>query len=201
MFFQDVEPNSPADLAGLKPYSDYIVGADQVLQEVRFVYQLFVTPQRLHLNMNENLMWNHTASNFHSRRISFRWSRRRREKRWRCWCTTRSVTAVGKWWSLLMERGAEREGTSISKTVNLIHSEHSPTAFVWCFFIWHHFETAEYRWHFKQLMFVLTFVLSVWAVVWGLGTCIGSPCARSHQINTRMHLQHLETKRKNAVLR
>ncbi|KAF4095516.1 Golgi reassembly-stacking protein 1b [Onychostoma macrolepis] len=29
----DVEVNSPAELAGLKPYSDYIVGADQVLQE------------------------------------------------------------------------------------------------------------------------------------------------------------------------
>ncbi|KAA0705103.1 Golgi reassembly-stacking protein 1 [Triplophysa tibetana] len=28
----DVEPNSPATLAGLKPYADYIVGADQVLQ-------------------------------------------------------------------------------------------------------------------------------------------------------------------------
>ncbi|XP_073720316.1 Golgi reassembly-stacking protein 1b isoform X1 [Misgurnus anguillicaudatus] len=29
----DMEPNSPAALAGLKPYSDYIVGADQVLQD------------------------------------------------------------------------------------------------------------------------------------------------------------------------
>ncbi|XP_048030808.1 Golgi reassembly-stacking protein 1b isoform X1 [Megalobrama amblycephala] len=36
----DVEPNSPADLAGLKPYSDYIVGADQVLQESEDFFSL-----------------------------------------------------------------------------------------------------------------------------------------------------------------
>lgn len=31
---QDVEPASPAALAGLQPYADYIVGSDQILQEV-----------------------------------------------------------------------------------------------------------------------------------------------------------------------
>ena len=31
---QDVEPASPAALAGLQPYTDYIVGSDQILQEV-----------------------------------------------------------------------------------------------------------------------------------------------------------------------
>jgi len=31
---QDVEPASPAALAGLQPYMDYIVGSDQILQEV-----------------------------------------------------------------------------------------------------------------------------------------------------------------------
>ncbi|KAL1248215.1 hypothetical protein QQF64_021533 [Cirrhinus molitorella] len=36
----DVEPNSPAELAGLKPYSDYIVGADQVLQESEDFFSL-----------------------------------------------------------------------------------------------------------------------------------------------------------------
>lgn len=32
---QDVEPASPAALAGLHPYTDYVVGSDQILQEVR----------------------------------------------------------------------------------------------------------------------------------------------------------------------
>lgn len=31
---QDVEPASPAAVAGLQPYTDYIVGSDQILQEV-----------------------------------------------------------------------------------------------------------------------------------------------------------------------
>ena len=31
---QDVEERSPASLAGLQAFHDYIVGADQVLQEV-----------------------------------------------------------------------------------------------------------------------------------------------------------------------
>ena len=30
----DIEPNSPAQLAGLRPNSDYIIGADSILQEV-----------------------------------------------------------------------------------------------------------------------------------------------------------------------
>lgn len=34
-FLQDVEPSSPAALAGLRPYTDYVVGSDQILQEVR----------------------------------------------------------------------------------------------------------------------------------------------------------------------
>lgn len=33
-FLQDVQPNSPADLAGLKTNTDYIIGADSVLHEV-----------------------------------------------------------------------------------------------------------------------------------------------------------------------
>ncbi|XP_065114987.1 Golgi reassembly-stacking protein 1b isoform X2 [Paramisgurnus dabryanus] len=36
----DMEPNSPAALAGLKPYSDYIVGADQVLQDSEDFFSL-----------------------------------------------------------------------------------------------------------------------------------------------------------------
>jgi hypothetical protein len=39
---QEVQPNSPADLAGLKSDSDYIIGADSVLHEVgkRYSVQL-----------------------------------------------------------------------------------------------------------------------------------------------------------------
>lgn len=47
-----MEPNSPAALAGLRPHTDYIIGADTVMNEV--VYQHFevietVTPALLHL--------------------------------------------------------------------------------------------------------------------------------------------------------
>ncbi|KAM5156978.1 Golgi reassembly-stacking protein 1 [Mantella aurantiaca] len=36
----DVEPNSPAALAGLNPHTDYIVGSDQILQESEDFYSL-----------------------------------------------------------------------------------------------------------------------------------------------------------------
>ena len=30
----DIAPNSPADIAGLRSYTDYIIGADSMLQDV-----------------------------------------------------------------------------------------------------------------------------------------------------------------------
>ncbi|NXC41525.1 GORS1 protein, partial [Penelope pileata] len=36
----DVEPSSPAAVAGLQPYTDYIVGSDQILQEVEDFFSL-----------------------------------------------------------------------------------------------------------------------------------------------------------------
>lgn len=41
---QDVEPSSPAALAGLCPHTDYVVGSDQILQEVRNPWRLFPGP-------------------------------------------------------------------------------------------------------------------------------------------------------------
>lgn len=38
ILLQDVEPASPAALAGLQPYTDYIVGSDQILQEVGCIF-------------------------------------------------------------------------------------------------------------------------------------------------------------------
>lgn len=39
-FYQDVEARSPAALAGLVAHTDFIVGADQVLQDVRYFLSL-----------------------------------------------------------------------------------------------------------------------------------------------------------------
>lgn len=38
VLFQEVESNSPAALAGLRPHSDYIIGADTVMNEVIGVF-------------------------------------------------------------------------------------------------------------------------------------------------------------------
>ena len=35
LILQDVHPNSPADIAGLRPHTDYIIGSDTVLHDVR----------------------------------------------------------------------------------------------------------------------------------------------------------------------
>ena len=40
---QDVQPNSPASAAGFRSNTDYIIGADSVLHEVRFL--LYFNPK------------------------------------------------------------------------------------------------------------------------------------------------------------
>ncbi|XP_056660200.1 Golgi reassembly-stacking protein 1 isoform X4 [Monodelphis domestica] len=40
---KDVEPSSPAALAGLRPYTDYVVGSDQILQESEDFFTLIET--------------------------------------------------------------------------------------------------------------------------------------------------------------
>ena len=37
-FLKEVQPNSPADIAGLRSNTDYIIGADSVLHEVRVLF-------------------------------------------------------------------------------------------------------------------------------------------------------------------
>lgn len=37
---QEVEPDSPADIAGLQAYTDYIIGADSVLHESEDLFSL-----------------------------------------------------------------------------------------------------------------------------------------------------------------
>ncbi|KAF7245703.1 Golgi reassembly-stacking protein 1 [Varanus komodoensis] len=41
----DVEPASPAALAGLKPHTDYIIGSDQILQEFRLWHWIWLFAQ------------------------------------------------------------------------------------------------------------------------------------------------------------
>lgn len=38
--FQEVHPSSPAELAGLKPFSDYIIGADSIMHESEDLFTL-----------------------------------------------------------------------------------------------------------------------------------------------------------------
>ncbi|MEE6467366.1 hypothetical protein FKM82_007216 [Ascaphus truei] len=47
----DVEPTSPAALAGLQPYNDYIVGSDQILQESEDFYALIESHEGRPLKM------------------------------------------------------------------------------------------------------------------------------------------------------
>lgn len=42
LYIQDVQPNSPADIAGLRTNTDYIIGADSVLHEVKSDQQIAV---------------------------------------------------------------------------------------------------------------------------------------------------------------
>jgi len=40
IFLQEVHPSSPAELAGLRPFTDYIIGADSVLHESEDLFTL-----------------------------------------------------------------------------------------------------------------------------------------------------------------
>lgn len=39
-FSQEVHPSSPAELAGLRPFTDYIIGADSILHESENLFTL-----------------------------------------------------------------------------------------------------------------------------------------------------------------
>lgn len=46
---QEVEPNSPATLAGLRPHTDYIIGADTVMNEVVYCHLRSLQPSPLNI--------------------------------------------------------------------------------------------------------------------------------------------------------
>lgn len=39
-FLQEIHPSSPAELAGLRPFSDYIIGADSIMHESEDLFTL-----------------------------------------------------------------------------------------------------------------------------------------------------------------
>ena len=49
----DVQPNSPASLAGLRSDSDYIIGADSILHEVKRLFILIQVPSMRYIHTTE----------------------------------------------------------------------------------------------------------------------------------------------------
>uniref|UniRef100_A0A3B4FGL1 Golgi reassembly stacking protein 2 n=1 Tax=Pundamilia nyererei TaxID=303518 RepID=A0A3B4FGL1_9CICH len=51
MFVQEVEPNSPASLAGLRPHADYIIGVDTAMTESEDLFSLIETHEGKELKL------------------------------------------------------------------------------------------------------------------------------------------------------
>jgi GRASP55/65 PDZ-like domain len=48
---QEIHPSSPAELAGLRPFTDYIIGADSILHENEDLYTLIESHDDRNLKM------------------------------------------------------------------------------------------------------------------------------------------------------
>jgi len=114
---QEVEPNSPAALAGLRPHTDYIIGADTVMNEVGY-------PQHLSpvcLPVMTTIVFLDAFSNFYasllticSRRTYSLWSRATRERAWSSMCTTQTPTTAERWSLCHTVRGEGRAGNTLN---------------------------------------------------------------------------------------
>lgn len=124
MPLKDVEPHSPAALAGLQAHLDYIVGADQVLQDVSDECMLspFIKFSTSDFDTFDTYYWSallrqpfvfNCDCNCHSLRTSFPWLSPVRGNPWNFLCTTARQMSAGRWWSPPMVPGVERAGESV----------------------------------------------------------------------------------------
>lgn len=131
----------------------------------------------------------------HSQRISSRWSKRQRGKHWNFWCITQRETTAGRFTSLLMERGEEREGTH--GPMKLLHLTSSASFFLVTLHVMH--VTGDTL--VNNLLFYLLVFCLVLVVASGSATCTASPHDRSHPNNNTTPIQHQKPWRKGPVLK
>lgn len=120
ILWKEVKPNSPAALAGLRAHSDYIIGADALMNEVRALWPSSSTDSKLAVGW----FWS-----VHRARTSSPSLKHMRGRSWSCMCTTQIQTTAARWSSFQTVTGVERAGTNISFTT-FTHD-------VWWCDVWH----------------------------------------------------------------